>query len=388
MTILWDANPDALDNYRFALGDAVTVVPHGAQVLRQVHEGSHRLVVIGPEVPADGACELAERIRVERPSMGVILLRHRLEVTVLAQALRSGVREVVQADEQSTLVEAVRRSEQLSAQLGAGPVSSSAGKLVTVFSAKGGVGKTTLSVNMAGYLAGTGARTLLIDLDLMFGDVAISLQLSPQSSLIDLAAMRGHLDAQGLASVVVTHPGSGLHVLAAPSDPADSERVPVEVVVELLRIARGVYDYVVVDTPPAMTEHVLAALDVSDLTVLVATLDIPAVKNLRITMDTLDALGASRENRTLVLNRSDLKVGLSAKDVETALKHSIVAELPNNLTVAAAANRGVAIAVDQPRNPFAAALRHMVDQEVRQRFGEDVPATGAKTARLSLRRNK
>jgi pilus assembly protein CpaE len=91
------------------------------------------------------------------------------------------------------------------------------------------------------------------------------------------------------------------------------------VIIELLRVARGQYDYVLVDTPPSFTEHVLAAFDVSDLTVLIATLDIPAVKNLRIAINTLDTLGASKEARTIVLNRSDAKVGLKPDDVEAAL---------------------------------------------------------------------
>ena len=116
------------------------------------------------------------------PSSGVILLRHRVDVTALSQALRSGVREVVVADDHSALVEALRRSSDLTARLighaGGGPVTE--GKVVTVFSAKGGVGKTTLSTNLGTYLASTGAKTLLLDLDLAFGDVAISLQLMPE----------------------------------------------------------------------------------------------------------------------------------------------------------------------------------------------------------------
>ncbi len=111
----------------------------------------------------------------------MILLRHRLDVNALAQALRSGVREVVQADDLPALADAVRRSAALTVQLSGHntAVAGREGKIVTIFSAKGGVGKTTLSTNLAAYLASTGARTLLVDLDLMFGDVAISLQLTP-----------------------------------------------------------------------------------------------------------------------------------------------------------------------------------------------------------------
>lgn len=375
MTILWDADTGSVDTYRYALAGDVQQYSAAHQVSRALEQDSRQtLVVIGPDVPLDAACELAERERIERPQLGVILLRHRLDVAALGQALRSGVREVVQTDDPTAIVEAVRRSVALTEQL-TGPASGGAreGHVVTVFSAKGGVGKTTLSTNIACYLASTGARTLLVDLDLMFGDVAISLQLAPHSSVRDLVSMSGHLDAQGVHSVVCTHEASGLDVIAAPADPADADRVPSHVIVELLRVARGEYDFVIVDTPPSFTEHVLAAFDLSDLTILIATLDIPAVKNLRIAINTLDTLGASRDARTIVLNRSDAKVGLKADDVEAALKQPIAANVPNSLTVPASINRGVPIVLDDPRNPVSMALRALADLEVRQRFGEQLP---------------
>jgi len=390
MTILWDFDPNAVDTYRFALGGDALLLTSGPRVSRALEEDrSHGLVVIGPDIDLDLACELAERERIDRPELGVILLRHRLDVTALAQALRSGVREVVQADDQTALAEAVRRSMSLTQQLSghSTQVGGRDGKVITVFSAKGGVGKTTMSTNLATYLASTGAKTLLVDLDLMFGDVAISLQLQPRGSVRDVVAMSGHLDEAGIQSVVTTHPDSNLDVIAAPADPADADRVPSHVIVELLRVARGLYDYVLVDTPPSFTEHVLASFDVSDLTVLIATLDIPAVKNLRIAINTLDTLGASKESRTIVLNRSDAKVGLKPDDVEAALKTPISANVPNSLTVPASVNRGVALVIDEPRNPVSMAIRDLADNEIRRRFGEDMQ-NGAKRGSFSLLRSK
>ena len=389
MTILWDFDPAAVETYRFALGGDAIQLNSGPRVSRALEEDrAQSLVVIGPDIDLNAACELAEGERIDRPELGVILLRHRLDVTVLAQALRCGVREVVQADDQTALADAVRRSlaltQQLSGHTGAG--GGREGKIITVFSAKGGVGKTTMSTNLAAYLASTGAKTLLVDLDLMFGDVAISLQLQPHGSVRDVAAMSGHLDDAGVQSVVISHPDSGLDVIAAPADPADADRVPSHVVIELLRVARTMYDYVLVDTPPSFTEHVLAAFDVSDLTVLIATLDIPAVKNLRIAINTLDTLGASKESRTIVLNRADAKVGLKPDDVEAALKAPISANVPNSLTVPASVNRGVALVIDDPRNPVSLAIRDLADREIRHRFGEEI-ANGAKRS-FGLLRSK
>lgn len=391
MTILWDHDPHAHETYRFALGGTVDVLTHAPRIITAVEDDPrYLLVVIGPDIPADAASGLAERLRVSRPEVGVLLLRHRLDVNVMAQALRSGIREVVQSDDQNALADAVRRSEQLSAQLVddglGGGQRESRGRIITVFSAKGGVGKTTVSTNVAAHLAASGKRTLIVDLDLMFGDVAITLQLIPSGTVSDIVAMRGHLDKSGIDSVVATHEATGLDVIAPSSDPADADRVPSDVIAELLRTARAHYDYVVVDTPPAFTEHVLAALDISDLTLLIATLDIPAVKNLRIAMNTLDTLGASRDSRVVVLNRSGMKVGLDSEEVAKALKQEPAISIPNSLAVPTAGNRGVPLVLDEPRNPATAAIRELADQEIRARFGDPVRTNGHKTSRL--RRSK
>ena len=130
---------------------------------------------------------------------------------------------------------------------------------------------------------------------------------------------------------------------------------------ELIRVARRSYDYVILDTPPAFSEQVLVALDLCDVLVLLATLDIPAVKNLRLTLDTLDQLGHPREGRILILNRSDAKVGLNIEDVVVAIRQPIAAMIPSSVHVPASVNRGVAIVLDEPRHPVSQALRAIAD---------------------------
>ena len=122
-------------------------------------------------------------------------------------------------------------------------------------------------------------------------------------------------------------------------------------ITELIKVARGLYDYVIVDTPPSFTEHVLAACDLSDALVLIATLDIPAVKNLKVAIDTLDMIGSPKDARVIVLNRADAKVGLRPDDVVAAIKAPIAVNIPNSLTVPASVNRGVPIVLDDPRGP-------------------------------------
>ncbi len=265
VNILWDADPTALERYRFAVGGDTQALESASMVARALHDNlGIQQVVIGPDVLLEQACELAEAARLDRPELGVILLRHRVDVTALQQALRSGVREVVHGRRpdgpRGGAPPQPRADGQAHGDTSAGG-SGAEGKVITVFSAKGGVGKTTLSTNVATYLADSRAHApLLVDLDLAFGDVAISLQLVPKKSIYDAVAMSGHLDQAGLEALVTTHEASGLDVLCAPSNPGDADRIPVNVVSEVLKVARGHYDYVIVDTPPSFTEHVLSAL--------------------------------------------------------------------------------------------------------------------------------
>ena len=395
MNILWDTSPGAAERYRFALGADTQALESASMVARAVHDNPQvEQIVVGPDVELDKACELSEATRLDRPEIGVILLRSRVDVTTLSQALRAGIREVVASDDHTALAEALRRSRELTSRLigHASGGSVREGRLITVFSAKGGVGKTTLSTNAATHLAHSGLRTLLVDLDLSFGDVAISLQLVPAQSIYDAVSMSGHLDDEALRGLVVTHEESGLDVLCAPNDPGDADRIPVPTVSEILKVARRSYDYVIVDTPPSFTEHVLASIDVSDALVLIATLDIPAVKNLRVAIDTLDMIGSPKDSRIIVLNRADAKVGLRPEDVEAAIKTPIAVNIPNSLTVPASVNRGVPIVLDEPKSPVSLSMKELVDSHIRtgrdDEAGQSATAVGQTSSRKSLFRGR
>lgn len=367
MTILWDLDPTALERYAFALGANVRLAESPAALGRHLNEGTiDDLIVVGADIELSGACDLAEMLRVDHPDMGVVLLRRRVDIALMSQALRSGIREVVASDDLTALADACKRSRELTYRLRGHAAGGDRreGRIVTVFSAKGGVGKTTFTANLGAYLASQGLKTLIVDLDLAFGDVAISLQLLAQRTMTDVVAMAGHLDEQGLASAVTIH-SSGLHALCAPAEPGDADRIPASTVTEVFRVAKRHYDFVIVDTPPAFTEHVLAAFDISETLVLIATLDIPALKNLRLTLDTLDLLGNPRESRIVVLNRSDAKVGLTADDVVTAIKSEIAVMVPNSTDVPASVNRGVPIVLDDPKHPVSVAFRQLADQRIR-----------------------
>jgi pilus assembly protein CpaE len=364
MTILWESDERVVANVKVALGGDVTVVTGAPTAQRAVlGDAQVNLLVIGPGVDLGSALEVADNVRLERPEAGVVLMRTRLDVSLLSDAARAGVREVVGADDLGALTDACRRSQQLSTRLGAGTRDVAEGRLVTVFSAKGGCGKTTVSTNVSATLAKQGARVLLVDLDLAFGDVAIALGLDPARTAVDAVSMAGHLDADGLASVVTRH-SSGLDVLAAPKHPSDADTIKPALVNEVLRVAKRLYDLVVVDTPPAFTEHVMGAFDASDLSVVLATLDILAVKNLKLALETMDLLGLPSDLRMVVVNRAGTGNGLNVADVAAAIGRDVEAEIPESQDVSAAANRGVPISLQSPKHPVSVAIRALATSRV------------------------
>ncbi|HET6815603.1 MAG TPA: P-loop NTPase [Mycobacteriales bacterium] len=329
------------------------------------------VAVIGSAVELEPALALAEAMRVTRPELGVILVRRRVDTTVLTEALRAGMREVVAERDMAALGAAVRRARDIAramrAQGNVSPVGDEdhrpLGRVITVFSAKGGCGKTTISTNLAAAIADGGRRSVcVLDLDLAFGDVAIALQLFPAHTLADAVPIADTLDLTAVEQLLTPH-SPGLTTLVAPVEPGAAD-IPTPVVVTVLRILREMFQYVVVDTPPAFTDHVLAAFDESDVLALLATMDIPALKNLKLSLETLDLLNYPRDKWRIVLNRADAKVGLAMSEVEKTLRVPISAEVPSSRDVPASVNRGVPIVLESPSHPVSQAIKQFAERHV------------------------
>ena len=328
---------------------------------------SETLVVIGPRAMTGEALAFSAALRLARPAVGVILARREVDMTLLTQALQSGVREVVPAGDHAALAAACRRSYEVSRRMLAPPPreESTLGQIVTVFAAKGGCGKTTLAINTGVAIAqqAPSSRVCIVDLDLAFGDVAISLQLAPLRTIADGLAMAGHLDIAGAASLLTSYQPN-LDVLLAPVTPGDGEKVPPRLVGELLAVLRSMYDYIVIDTPAQFSEHVLTAIDVSSQLVLLTTPDVPALKNLRVTLDMLDLLSYPRQIRSVVVNRSDSKVGLSLEHVERVVRCPISAYIPSSRAVPISINKGVPITIETPGHPVSQAIGKLAHERL------------------------
>jgi pilus assembly protein CpaE len=330
-------------------------------------EGGEVLAAVaGSGLADDEALGFAGRLQQAAPEVPLVLLRKQDSGELLRAALRLGVRDVLPASSDADAVRAsTARAIELASSLrgrlagggGARPDAAGGlpGEIITVFSAKGGCGKTFLATNLAVALAAGGTEAALVDLDLHFGDVAIVLQLFPTHTIQDAARERG-LDAAGLREYLTPHP-AGVWTLAAPSEPPVADTVSASAVVSILKLLRASFAYVVVDTPAAFSDQVLAAFDESDRIALLATLDVPSIKNLKLSMQAMERLRYPRDRIRVIVNRADSRVGLRLPDVEKVLGAAVDVTIPSSRSVPISVNKGNPVLLEEPRGNVAEAIR-------------------------------
>jgi pilus assembly protein CpaE len=232
------------------------------------------------------------------------------------------------------------------------------GRVVTVFSPKGGTGKTVTASNLAAALAKQGKKTLLLDLDLQFGDAAIVMGIEPEKTIYDLVVAPGELDFEKLLGYTTHHP-CGLDILPAPLRPEDAELVTESKITRLLEVARECYDVIVVDTSPFFHGPMLATLDRTDELLVLCGLDVPTLKNVRLALQTLELLSFPSRRIRFVLNRANSKVGLNKREVEAALKVTVHSEIPSDRVVPVCVNRGTPAVLGEPSSEFAKAINEL-----------------------------
>jgi pilus assembly protein CpaE len=323
--------------------------------------------IVGPTLADSEALGLAGRLQQGAPDVSVLLVRRHESGELLREALRVGVKDVLpSASDEATVRAAAARALEIARALrgrltGGAPTEAgeqrAPGKVVTVFSSKGGCGKTFLATNLAVALASGGAEVALVDLDLHFGDVAIMLQLFPSHTIHD-AAQTSQLDPLSLKSFL-THHESGIWALVAPTEPTVADTISAGAVATILKLLRDAFAYVVIDTPAAFSEPVLAAFDESDLIVMLATLDVPSVKNLKLAMQTMELLHYPRNRIRTVINRADSKVGLRLPDVEKVLGSRVDVTIPSSRAVPLSVNKGHPILLEEPKAAVAQAVRRV-----------------------------
>jgi pilus assembly protein CpaE len=374
MIVLADSDPRFQARVSDQIGrrEELVIVDGATQLDKVLHDKAGRIsvVILGPNIGLEEAFAVARSMRTTAQDASVILVASAVTAEVLQQALRSGVRDVLPASfTGSQLSEAVGRAESLSAQIrgtlstgtSGGPAPESDHKVITVFSSKGGCGKSFLASNLAVALAQrTGSEVAMVDLDLQFGDLAIMLQLFPARTIFDAAQNLDRLDTEALRGYLTPHRAKVL-LLAAPLEPGLSETISADAVAKILRLLKEAFKYVVVDSPPSFTDHVLAALDESDECVLMTSMDVPSIKNMKLSLQTLQLLGFGRDRIRLVLNRADSKVGLTVQAVEKTLGTTVDVSIPSSRDVSVSINRGTPLVIDNPKSPVVASIWRMME---------------------------
>ncbi len=370
--VLAGADEDLILRVKQATDGDVAVLPPGrlpgdpARLFEQLVDGElPDVLLVGPHAPAPEVLTLASRLDVQSPGIAVVLMAEP-SPQMWQAAMRAGIRDLL--DPASDVLE-IRAAVERAGQAAAGrrrvlrpPAETEryAGRVITIASPKGGVGKTTVSTNLAiGLTASAPQSTVLVDLDVQFGDCASALGLVPEYTLPDAVRGPASEDTMVLKTFLTQHP-SGLYAVCGAESPAAGDTVTGEDVTRLLASLAREFRYVVVDTAPGLSEQTLAALDRASDVVMLTSMDVPGVRGLRKELDVLRELAMIPAGRHVVMNFADPKGGLSVRDVETTIGTGVDVVLPRSKHVPASTNRGVPILASHKRDPMAKEMKRLV----------------------------
>jgi len=352
--------------------EVVGVARTGKEAIQVSQELNPDVVLMDINMPDMDGIAATEVIRTKQPAVQVVILSVQSDQNYMRRAMLVGARDFLtkppMGDE---LISAIRRAGEMAqmektkvARVQVAPVSGGVGtvtgfgglhgKVVVVYSPKGGTGCTTLAVNLALALNNADTRVVLVDGNLQFGDVAVFVNEQGKNTVVDLAPRADELDAEIVEEVMVKHSATGLHILAAPSRPEYAEKVSSGQFAKILEYLTQLYAYVIVDTSPTLTDVTLATIDVSDVIILVTTQDIPAIKNSRLFLDLLQNLGIQRDRIMFVMNRYDKKINITPERVADNLKQEVILAIPvDDAAAVRAVNRGVPFVLDNKSQPVA-----------------------------------
>ncbi|HVL05338.1 MAG TPA: P-loop NTPase [Acidimicrobiales bacterium] len=324
------------------------------------------VVLAGPSFGDDTGLKEIGELTARYPAAAVGMVVDTGSFTILREAMRAGVRDVIRSPrspeelvawvaEVASTLELRRRDTATTA--GAGRAG---GRLTTVFSTKGGAGRSVVAVNLAVLLAQElDGRVAIVDADLQFGDVAIMLGLAPERTVMDAVRVVRRLDPETIGDLLLRHEPTGLLVLPAPVEPAFADQVSATDMLRIVSILQEVCAHVIIDTPAQFTDVVLALLDHSDDILLVTGSDLPNVKSAKLVVQTLRALDIPMEHVTPVLNRPRPKEGIDAPSVGRALAAEVGFTIRADEAVPTSVNAGVPVVIHAARSAASRDIRRL-----------------------------
>jgi pilus assembly protein CpaE len=346
----------------------------GQEAIQLTGEIDPDVVLMDINMPDMDGIAATEAIRQKSPLSQVVILSVQGDQNYMRRAMLAGARDFLTKPPMGDdLISAVRRSGEMSraerskakpartAASGSGLRGAAGiavlggvvqGKIVTVYSPKGGTGCTTLATNLAVALHNEDTRVILLDANLQYGDVAMFFNEQGKNTILDIAPRVDDLDMDVIEEIMIKHEASGVHILAAPQRPELAEKISVEQFTKVLDFLRRMYSYVVVDTSSLLTDIVLAAIDHSDAIILVTTQDIPAIKNARLFLDLLQTMGIDRSRVVFVMNKYDRRIAITPERVGENLREKVSAVIPlDERIVIPAVNRGVPFMLESRAQP-------------------------------------
>ncbi len=358
----------------------------GREAIQLSQETNPDVVLMDINMPDMDGIAATEAIRQTMPAIQVVILSVQDDQNYMRRAMLVGARDfITKPFMPDDLVAAIRRAGKMAreerskssqaftpmpgAQVQHTMASpSTLGKIIMIYSPKGGTGCTTIAVNLAIALNNEESSVVIVDANLQFGDVAIFLNEQGKNTILDLAPRVDELDPDIVDSVMIKNEATGVHVLASPSRPENAEKVNGDQFTRVLRYLKQLYAYVVVDCSAYLTEINLSVLDVADNIVLIATQEIPSIKNNRLFLDLLLTMNIPTEKTVFVMNKYDKRIAILPEKVAENLKQEFVAVIPlDDRTVIPAMNRGVPFMLDNKLQPAARGI-YTLAEALRARF--------------------
>ena len=337
------------------------------ELVQHLSSGRPLVAVFGPGFVSPMGFQHVHRLTSSHSELGAVFAVDELSTEILQQALRAGARDAVVLGGEASLHQSVDRVGELLAgsvnvrpQTPA-PITGEPGRLIVVFSTKGGVGKTCIAINVAIAMAQKSDKpVVLVDADLQFGDVSVMLGLPPQNTVLDAAAAAQYGDMELVQTLPGTHQ-SGLLVLPAPVEPMMTDSMLPGEMVNICAALQAVSGYVIVDLPAQFNDYSLAMLEAADEILLVGSMDIPSIKNLKIGIQSLDLNAIAGSKLRLVLNHASAKVKLDVKEIERVLGLTANFAIPDDIAVPVSVNSGKPVYMEDPKAPVSRAIEHIAE---------------------------
>jgi pilus assembly protein CpaE len=357
--------------------EVIGTIGTAKDAIQMAVEKQPHVVLMDIAMPDMDGIAATEAMRKKVPFVQVIILSVQDDINFMRRAMMAGARDfLTKPPDVDQLVAAVHRAHELAkeeiSKMGsiggtergdAGGYSSAIfGKVVMVYSPKGGAGVTTVATNLAVCLNNATTHVVLVDGSLQFGDVTVFLNEQPRLSIADLAPRADELDPDIINDVLINHSSTGLRILAAVPKPEQADKITGQQFVKIIRFLRRLYHFIIIDTSSYLNEPVISAMDEADLIVLLTTQDIPAIRDTKIYLNLVDSFNISKDKILFVLNKSDKRIPITMEKVSESLKHDVKLEIVfDDRTVINSVNRGMPFVLDLKPQPIVRNIVQLAD---------------------------